>query len=160
LITGWPSLVTPYALVPCFLRPLWQGIPVPSPFSFAPLRSRGFPRPKCQENCRTYAGRSKGRPSRDQIHQGYKKPKFYRKHSRFVPNELKMVQQGGFPTITWREPFNFPGFQHGGNRIAGAQRRRMRRGQESPLSEIHRKIRAEPSGMVGKPSCWTFTMEE
>jgi hypothetical protein len=67
LITGWPSLVTPYALVPCFLRPVWRGIFAPSPFSSASLRSRGFPRPKGQENCGTYAGRSKGRPPSDQI---------------------------------------------------------------------------------------------
>jgi hypothetical protein len=67
LIAGWPSLVTPDAIVPCFLRPLWRGIPALSPFSFAPLRSRGFPRPKGQENCGAYAGRSKGRPLRDQI---------------------------------------------------------------------------------------------
>lgn len=89
-----------------------------------------------------------------------KKPKFCRKHSRFVPNELKTVQQGGFQTITWREPCNFPGFQHGGNRIAGVQHRRMWRGQESPMSEINRKIRTEPFGMVGKPPCWTFTIKE
>jgi alkylated DNA nucleotide flippase Atl1 len=34
--------------------------------------------------------------------------------------------------MIWRESCNFTGFQPGGNRIVGAQRRRMRRGQESP----------------------------
>jgi hypothetical protein len=52
--------------------------------------------------------------------------------SQFIPNEPKTVQQGGYLTMIWRESCNFPGFQPGGNRIAGAQRRRMRRGQESP----------------------------
>jgi hypothetical protein len=45
---------------------------------------------------------------------------------------LKTVRQGGYLTMIWRESCNFPGFQPGGNRIAGTQRRRMRRGQKSP----------------------------
>jgi hypothetical protein len=53
---------------------------------------------------------------------------------RFHPviSYLKTVRQGGYLTMIWRESCNFPGFQPGGNRIAGAQRRRMRRGRESP----------------------------
>ncbi len=63
---------------------------------------------------------------------GFAADKIEREHSQFVPHELKTVWQGGYLTMIWRESCNFPGFQPGGNRIAGAQRRRMQRGQESP----------------------------